>query len=144
MTPKYPKELLTLKSREELRAILVSLGQPPHHMAKEPKMIESIMRIQNTVQPNDIGAEAKVEKKEPEPAVVLTADEIMEVIQPMIQRGLKVAFLDDDKTWSFKNGVAEDSGSVTMPLALIEQRAYALMRARLPARIDIDGVKMLA
>jgi len=141
--PKYAKEQLTPKSREELRAILVSLGQPPHHMAKEPSMIESIMRIQNTIQPSDLG-EKEESVKAPAPVITLTADEIMVVVQPMIQRGLKVSFLDDGKTWHFKNGVAEDSGSVTIPLTVIEQRAYSLMRARLPARVDVDGVKMLA
>ena len=66
--------------------------------------------------------------------VKLTPEEVTEKLQAYINRGLKVRF--DDVSWMMKNGAAEDSGSLSMPLVAILQKADHLMRARFPAQIN--------
>lgn len=63
----------------------------------------------------------------------LTPEQITEALQPFMGRGLKVRF--DDVSWQVKNGAAEDSGSLTMPINAIVQRVSKVMSARFPAAV---------
>lgn len=70
---------------------------------------------------------------EPQVVVALTPEQVSEGLQSYINRGLKVRF--DDISWFIKNGAAEDSGNLAMPIAAIRAAADRVMKARLPAHV---------
>jgi hypothetical protein len=70
---------------------------------------------------------------EPQMVVALTPEQVTEGLQSYINRGLKVRF--DDISWFIKNGAAEDSGNLAMPIAAIRTAADRVMKARLPAQV---------
>lgn len=66
--------------------------------------------------------------------VALTPEQVTDGLQSYINRGLKVKF--DDISWFIKNGAAEDSGNLAMPIAHIRSAADRVMKARLPAQVN--------
>lgn len=73
------------------------------------------------------------QKPEQQVVVALTPEQVTDGLQSYINRGLKVRF--DDISWFIKNGAAEDSGNLAMPLAAVKAAADRVMKARLPAQV---------
>lgn len=130
----YTRELLQTKSLDVLRAIATQIGLTPHHASKEEKIITEILMVQKP--------EIKAEEKPVEVAVMNDPDEIRKALKFFTDKGGKVMFTDEN--WHIKNGIAEDSGHLTVPIPSIVTKAQMLLRARMPARIKIDGEEMLA
>ncbi len=67
----------------------------------------------------------------------------MEALEPFKSK-IKLAFYDDEgrvsltnaTTWCVKNGPAEDSGSLSVPLKWIKFKAQEIANARFPAVIN--------
>lgn len=151
-------EDLPSKSMKELRAIAKELGLT---VTREPA--EALRtRITLHLQPgllnelNKNGTEQGREKADKPRTVVLaqpiawlTAQDVVEALRPFQER-IKLAFYDENgnpssanaKTWRVQNGPAEDSGSMTMPLAMIRRKAEQIATARFPAKISRSGTDM--
>jgi hypothetical protein len=79
----------------------------------------------------------------------LTAQDVVEALRPFQDR-IKLAFYDANgnassgnaKTWHVRNGPAEDSGSMTMPIHLIVRKAEIIAQARFPAKINRTGTDL--
>lgn len=119
------------KSLEELKAIAKELGIKVHHRAKENSIKYLIEQQGHRVENAVVKAEEKSveEKKE---VGFLTKQEVMDAIRPVVENkeAFKVKFLDDDKTWFFDNNGVQDSGSMTMPIHLIVNKARIVSRGR--------------
>ena len=51
--------------------------------------------------------------------------ELLEVLQPYIQRGLKVSILDN--MWRFSFGLKSDTGTMTMPIRMALRKAQEIL-----------------
>ena len=133
----YSEEILMTETDEAIKSLYIqTMGSEPHHRMGKQRMIIEILGAQEI--------EAQKAKIAPVVAPVKTKlntqEEILEALQPQISRGLKVSF--DNSGWMLKNGVASDSGHMSVPLILIGEIANGLLRARLPAKIKISGEEM--
>lgn len=155
-------EDLPNKSMKELRQIAKELGLTTTRESAEALRA----RITLTLQPGlmdalnkngtEAGRDKAVEAAKPKAQIIIppkwhTAQEVVEALRPYQER-IKLAFYDQNgqpssayaKTWHVKNGPAEDSGNMTMPLELIRRKAEQIANARFPAKItrsgtDLDG-----
>ncbi len=135
------------KSMKELREIAKSIGLPG---IKAESMQQLRARIVITMEPSVIDAltvpdlnPMQLKKKPVEIPNVLTPEQVMTALEPLKGK-IKLAFYDDDgnvttngaTTWAVKNGPAEDSGSLSVPLKWIRFKAQEIANARFPAVIN--------
>jgi hypothetical protein len=143
------------KSMRELRDIAKQIGLPG---VKAESMQALRARIAITLEPGIIDAltppdlnPVQQKKREDKPLVMLTPDEVMAALEPFKGK-IKLAFYDADGnltngtsavTWAVKNGPAEDSGSLSVPLKWIRFKAQEIANARFPAVIkgEFDAVR---
>lgn len=123
--------MLKEKTLEELFAICEELGIKAHHASKEASLIKKIEaqqghRVEDAVSKAD---DLKHKAEQPVVSEANTQEAVENIIEPFIDRGLKAKFLDDG-TWMFRCNGAEDSGSMTMPLRLIRNKAEQVSRGR--------------
>ena len=52
-------------------------------------------------------------------------DEILDLLEPYIMRGLKITF--SEETWSMANGIKNDTGTIRMPLKHVLDAARRVM-----------------
>ncbi len=145
---------LQSKNMKELREIAKQIGLP----GVKAESLESIrMRIAITMEPGIIDAltppdlnPVQLKKKEAAPSAMLTPAQVMEALEPFKGK-IKLAFYDEEgnvttenaTTWCVKNGPAEDSGSLSVPLKWIRFKASEIAQARFPAVIkgEFDAVR---
>lgn len=142
------------KNMKELREIAKNIGLPG---VKAESMQQLRARIVITMEPGVIDAltvpdlnPVKVKRKEKEINPVLTPEQVMNALEPFKSK-IKLAFYDDEgkvtttgaTTWAIKNGPAEDSGSLSVPLKWIRFKAQEVANARFPAIIkgEFDAVR---
>lgn len=139
---------LTEKNMNELRAMAKELGLP---MIQHEKADQLRARIVITMEPGVIDAltapdlhPVQLKKKaEINPPVMLTPEQVMKALEPFKSK-IKLQFYDDEgnpsltsaTTWCVKNGPAEDSGSLSVPLKWIVFKAQEIANARFPAVIN--------
>lgn len=143
---------LTNKNMKELREIAKQIGLPG---VKAESMQALRARIVITMEPGVIDSltvphPVQQKIKETKPEVMLTPDQVMAALEPFKGK-IKLAFYDDDgnvtttgaTTWAVKNGPAEDSGSLSVPLKWIRFKAQEIANARFPAVIkgEFDAVR---
>lgn len=139
------RDILESKEIPELRTILTQRGAGFHHKEKKETLINRILEVSMTAQP-DIKHETQptVQRRMP-PAPLLTQDEVMARVGHYKERGLQIKFSDDGRLWHFrrKAGVVrlksaggltseqdvikEDSGSMQQPLEIVERCAKMVM-----------------
>lgn len=135
------------KNMKELRAIAKDIGLPG---VKAESADNLRARIAITMEPGIIDAltpppvnPVQLVAKQKEAQTMLTPEVVMQALEPLKAR-LKIAFYNDDgeptlhkaTTWHIKNGPAEDSGSLTVPLKWIRFKAQEIANARFPATIN--------
>jgi hypothetical protein len=142
------------KNMKELRAIAKQIGLPG---IKAESMESLRARIVITMEPSVIDAltppdlnPVQLKRKEVAPPTTLTPQQVMEALEPFKNK-IKLAFYDDEgnmttlnaTTWCVKNGPAEDSGSLSVPLKWIRFKAQEIANARFPAVIngEFDAVR---
>jgi len=147
---------LAKKNMRELREIAKQIGLPG---VKAESMESLRARIVITMEPGVIDAltppdlnPVQLKRKEKAPDPVLTPEQVMEALEPLKGK-VKLAFYDDEgnlttegaTTWAVKNGPAEDSGSLSVPLKWIRFKAQEIANARFPAVIkgEFDDVRKI-
>lgn len=148
---------LTNKNMKELREIAKNIGLPG---VRAESMEALKARIVITMEPGVLDAlnvdrlqdPVQLKKKESAPVVMLTAQQVMAALEPLKGK-IKLAFYDDEgnlttdnaTTWAVKNGPAEDSGSLSVPLKWIRFKAQEIANARFPAVIkgEFDEVRKI-
>jgi len=147
---------LTGKNMKELRAIAKELNLT----GVKAESAESLrLRITLAMQPglmNELNKNPVLADKKPVLDIQikptwLNAQDVVEALRPF-QEKIKLAFYDANgnpssanaATWHVRNGPAEDSGSMTMPIELIKRKAQIIADARFPAKhartgTDLDG-----
>ncbi len=122
------RELLEAKAMHEIRTMLAMRGAGFSKTEKKTDLIDRLMLMDMTIQPNEKKKEeaVKAKKSEPTPAVKNTPEEIEKALESFVARGL-VLTIDGD-TWHVRRDTKSDSGHVTVPLRLIQQSAAVLMR----------------
>ena len=143
------------KNMKELREIAKNIGLPG---IKAESMEALRARIVITMEPGVLDAfnvdklydPVQLKTKKPEVANMLTPEQVMEALEPFKNK-IKLAFYDADGkmttenavTWMVKNGPAEDSGSLSVPLKWITFKAKEIANARFPAVIngEFDAVR---
>lgn len=144
------------KTMKELREIANQIGLPG---VKAETAQQLKARIVITMEPSVIDAltppdlnpvQLKRKDKAPEPAS--TPEQVMSALEPLKSK-IKLAFYDDEgnmttenaTTWAVKNGPAEDSGSLSVPLKWIRFKAQEIANARFPAVIkgEFDDVRKI-
>ena len=146
---------LTDKNMKELRAIAKDLGLPA---IQHEKMEQLRARIVITMEPGVVDSltvpdlnPVQLKRKEATPDSMLTPEQVMKSLEPFKGR-IKLAFYNDEgtltdgkdaTTWCVKNGAAEDSGSLSVPLKWIVFKAQEIASARFPAVIkdEFDKVR---
>ncbi len=148
------------KNMKELREIAKQIGLPG---MKAESMQQLRARIVITMEPGVIDAltvpdlnPVQLKRKDKAPDTVLTPEEVMTALEPFKGK-IKLAFYDDAgnvttqgaTTWAVKNGHAEDSGSLSVPLKWIRFKAQEIANARFPAVINgefdaVRGIPVLA
>ena len=139
---------LTNKSMKELREIAKQIGLPG---VRAESMEQLRARIVITMEPGVIDAltvpdiinPVQIKKKELNQPVILTPEQVMAALEPFKGK-IKLQFYDDEgnpsltnaTTWCVKNGPAEDSGSLSVPLKWIRFKAQEIAQARFPAVIN--------
>ncbi len=134
------------KNMKELRAIAKEIGLAG---VKAESADNLRARIAITMEPSIIDAltpppidPVQLKIKPAEPVVANTVEAVMKALDPFKSK-LKLAFYDEDgnptteraTTWHVKNGPAEDSGSLTVPIKWIRFKAQEIANARFPASI---------
>ncbi len=144
------------KSMKELREIAAKIGLPG---VKAESMQSLKARIVITMEPGVIDAltvpelgEPQLKRKEKTPDPVLTPEQVMKELEPLKGR-IKLAFYDDAgnmtieaaTTWHVKNGPAEDTGSLSVPINILARKARHIAEARFPAVIkgEFDDVRKI-
>jgi hypothetical protein len=146
---------LTNKSMKELREIAKNIGLPG---VKAETAQQLRARIVITMEPGVIDAltppdlnpvQLKVKKEQ---VTINTPEQVMEALEPFKSK-IKLAFYDDEgnmttegaTTWCVRNGAAEDSGSLSVPLKWIRFKAQEIANARFPAVIkgEFDDVRKI-
>jgi len=145
---------LTNKTMKELREIAKNIGLPG---VKAESMQQLRARIVLTMEPGVIDSltvpdlnPIKQKAKESKPEPMLTPEQVMAALEPFKSK-IKLAFYDDEgnpsltnaTSWCVKNGAAEDSGSLSVPLKWIRFKAQEIANARFPAVIkdEFDKVR---
>lgn len=145
---------LTNKTMKELREIAKNIGLPGIRSESAQQLRA---RIVITMEPGVIDAltvpdlhPVQLKRKEVIPEAMLTPEQVMAALEPFKGK-IKLAFYDDEgnptmegaTTWCIKNGPAEDSGSLSVPLKWIKFKAQEIANARLPAVIkgEFDAVR---
>lgn len=146
---------LTNKTMKELRAIAKQIGLPG---VRAESMEGLRARIVITMEPGVLDAlnvdtlydPVQLKKKEKSIEVMLTPEQVMNALEPFKSK-IKLAFYDDEgnpslinaTTWCVKNGPAEDSGSLSVPLKWIKFKAQEIANACFPAVIkdEFDKVR---
>lgn len=138
---------LTNKTMKELREIAKNIGLPGVR-AESAQQLRA--RIVIMMEPGVIDAltvpdlhPVQLKKKEKKTEIVLTPEQVMAALEPFKGK-IKLAFYDDEgnvsltnaTTWCVKNGPAEDSGSLSVPLKWIKFKAQEIANARFPAVIN--------
>lgn len=136
---------LTDKTMKELRAIAKEIGLPGVR-AESAEQLRA--RIVITMEPGVIDALTvpdiiQQKRKESASIVMLTPEQVTAALEPFKSK-IKLAFYDDEgnvsltnaTTWCVKNGAAEDSGSLSVPLKWIRFKAQEIANARFPAVIN--------
>lgn len=129
-----------LKTRElsELQALYEQyVGSKPHHARKHESLALELIQVMPQEQ-----QEPEVIEAELIPVEYNSHEAIRQKLKPYTDRGLNLQF--DGDVWTIKNGMAMDSGHVSVPLRLIEVKASLIMKARYPAKVKIDGQEVLA
>ena len=149
---------LTNKNMKELREIAKQIGLPG---VKAESMEALRARIVITMEPGVLDAlyvdkldpvnadPVQLKKKEKPVEVMLTPEQVIAALEPFKAK-LKLAFYDEDgqpsitnaTTWHVKNGPAEDSGSLSVPLKWIKFKASEIAKARFPAVIRDEFEKV--
>lgn len=138
ITKLYSEEVLMTETDEALKSLYrQTLGSDPHHKMGKQRMVIEILGAQELIKQQEQPKPQSVAVK----SKVNTQAEILDALQPQMARGLKVSF--DEYGWTIRNGAAMDSGSMTVPLTLMQEIANGLLRARFPAKIKINGEEML-
>lgn len=124
------REILQAKKQHEIRTMLTQYGASWSAKEKKTELIDRLIQISMTVQPNE-----RVKKEEEKPKEVPsypTIDEILKEVQPYREHGLNVAFTEDGSAWLFsivKRGkTIEDTGTTKQPLSVIRRCADLLVR----------------
>lgn len=147
---------LQSKNIKQLREIARNIGLP---LIQHEKAEQLRSRIVITMEPGVIDAltlpdlnPVEQRKHKDKPQVMLTPEQVMEALEPFKAR-IKLAFYDDEgestimkaTTWHVKNGPAEDSGSLSVPLKWIKFKAQEIANARFPAVIkgEFDDVRKI-
>jgi hypothetical protein len=141
------------KTMKELRDIAKNIGLPG---VKAESADNLRARILITMEPSVIDAltvpdlNPAQHKRVEKPIVTLTPEQVMAALEPFKSK-IKLAFYDDAgnmttqgaTTWAIKNGPAEDSGSLSVPLKWIVFKAQEIANARFPAVIkgEFDAVR---
>jgi hypothetical protein len=138
------------KNMKELRQIAKQIGLPG---VKAESMEQLRARIVITMEPGVIDAlsipdvnPVQLKRKEVVPDPANTPEAVMKALEPFKGK-INLAFYDDEgnittegaTTWAVKNGPAEDSGSLTVPLKWILFKASEIANARFPAVINDPG-----
>lgn len=139
---------LTNKNMKELREIAKNLGLPG---VKAESMEALRARIVITMEPGVLDAlnvdrlydPVELKRKQQPVEVMLTPEQVMAALEPFKSK-IKLAFYDDEgnasitnaTSWCIKNGPAEDSGSLSVPLKWIKFKAQEIAAARFPAVIN--------
>lgn len=141
------------KKMPELRAIAKQIGLPG---VKAESADALRARIAITMEPGLVDAltppdlnPVQLKKKETQ-SVMLTPEQVMKALEPFKSK-IKLAFYNEEgemttenaTTWCVKNGPAEDSGSLSVPLKWITFKASEIANARFPAVIkgEFDAVR---
>lgn len=138
---------LTNKNMKELREIAKKIGLPGVKAESAQQLRARIVitmepGVIDTLTPPDLHP-VQLKKKEAEPANMLTPDQVMKALKPFKNK-IKLAFYDDEgnpsltdaTSWCVKNGPAEDSGSLSVPLKWIRFKAQEIANARFPAVLN--------
>lgn len=144
------------KNMKELRAVAKQIGLP---MIQHEKADQLRARIVITMEPGVIDAltppdlnPVQLKKKETPALVMITPEQVMKALEPFKSK-IKLAFYNDEgemtaegaTTWCVRNGPAEDSGSLSVPLKWIVFKAQEIANARFPAVIkgEFDDVRKI-
>ncbi|MFK5283731.1 hypothetical protein ACI3PL_29560, partial [Lacticaseibacillus paracasei] len=73
----------------------------------------------------DEAPKTQVVVEKPAPVVVeeQPGDAVLEAVQAFVDKGMRVTFLDDGKSWAFAYANKIDTGSMSMPLSRIKMQA---------------------
>lgn len=144
------------KTMKELREIAKNIGLPG---VKAESMQQLKARIVITMEPGVIDSltvpelnPVQLKRKEKTLDPVNMPQAVMDALEPLKGK-IKLAFYDDEgnmttegaTTWAVKNGPAEDSGSLSVPLKWIRFKAQEIANARFPAVIkgEFDEVRKI-
>lgn len=138
---------LTNKTMKELREIAKQIGLPGVR-AESAQQLRA--RIVITMEPGVIDSltvpdlnPVQLKKKEINPDPMNTPEQVMKALEPFKSK-IKLQFYDDDgepsltnaTQWHVKNGPAEDTGSLSVPLKWIRIKAQEIANAHFPAVIN--------
>ena len=124
--------LLGTKSIPELRTILTARGAGFDMAESKKQLIVRLITLDGITQPDyKLQQEEKVEPQIKSAPDTHTQADVLAAVDPWIKRGMKVSFDQEGKTWHFKRYigdkfVAEDSGSMRIPLVTIKRCAELL------------------
>lgn len=116
--------MLNEKSLTELRTIAHGLGVEDIFSKSVASLIQEIEKAHKELIPTP-KVSVPIEYKTISTAPECDKDELMELLQPYIQRGLKVAIADE--TWRFSYGKRQDTGTLRMPIRTALRKAQEVL-----------------
>lgn len=121
--------MLDQKTLTELRTIAQGLGVSDIFSKSVPELMQDIeKKHKDLIPPEKIVIPPPIYDARlmtQQPAMTCNKDELMELLQPFIQRGLKV-FLGEE-TWRFSFGKKHDTGTLRMPIRIALKKAQEVL-----------------
>lgn len=152
MTAQISRERMEAMTMGEVRSLIRSVGGGWDKAEKKVDLIDRYYLLASTVQPQDKKEPIKV-TYDPKEIVWNKIEDVQHELKPLIDRGLKVNFTEDNTVWNlyFDTGrfvqektaqgtfarpiIKTESGNMQVPLRVIRERAQQLMNA-----LQLDNV----
>ncbi len=116
--------MLKEKSLTELRTIAQGLGVTDIFSKSQAILMQDIEKKHGELIPKE-KIVIPVEYRTLPHGNVIDKDQLMELLQPYIRRGLKVVI--DDEIWKFSCGKKNDSGNLRMPIKIALKKAAEVL-----------------
>lgn len=120
-----------MSKMNELRAQAKALGLEGRRAESKASLMARLTLARQTID-RPVPAASAADKPAPVKHYT-TPEQFYEALEPFKGKNLQLRI--DGDVWHMKYGVAEDSGTLHQPVAVIKRMAEMLLKARLPAKI---------
>lgn len=122
---------LASKPMTEVRDYARAIGVTPKQHESRDALLSRIALVAFS----DNQKPAEQAKPVVNPVTWSTQDEVNEAVAEHIRKGMRVSYDEQARTWHFSYAGAEDSGSLSVPLHVIKQKATQVARGALKPRV---------